>query len=141
MAKKRVYNFDSYNDKIDEGYENPGFIVNEFEEENETNIDNLGEGEALVEEAPADEVVEEEPQVEDTLVDQPDAEIPNATAPENLDFGDRQDLSEDEIRIKMNFIQDQLKSYTNLVKNMENVRLDKTTKEKIIKIYNVMQGI
>lgn len=133
MSKKRVYNFKSFNKKVEEGYENPGFIVNEFEEENEQNVDSLGEGEDLANE----ESFEEAPVEDAPLETEPVAEVPA----ENIDFGDRQDITPEDVKLKTKFISDQLNSYKNLVNNMENVPLDKTTKEKIVKIYNVIQGI
>lgn len=132
MAKKRVYNFDSFNFKVKEGINNPGFIINEFEEENEQNIDEMGSGESVTDELPDTDQEFETTETVPEVQDQPT---------EQLDFGDRQDISPDEVKVKISFIQNQLKSYVDLVKNMDNVALDKTTKEKIVKIYNVMQGI
>ena len=134
MAKKRVYSFKSYNDKIEEGYDNPGFKIDEFEEENDidTNIDELGDGEDLVDEAP---------EIPSASTEEDNTPMNTDLPAENLDFGDRQDLGDEEVKIKMSFIQDQFKSYQNLVKNSDSVKLDKTTKEKIVKIYKVMQGI
>lgn len=129
MAKKRVYSFDSFNDKVEEGYENPGFIVNEFEEESEQNIDELGEGENLTD---TPTPIEEEP-----LEIEPVEEVPV----ENIDFGGSEHISPEDIKLKTKFISDQFNSYKNLVNNMDNVKLDKTTIDKLIKIYNVIQGI
>lgn len=132
MAKKRVYNFDSFSEKVEEGYENPGFIVNEFEEENDNDIDSLGKGEDLAEEeTPIEEAPIEEPIIEDEPV----------TPAENLDYGNGENTSDDEIKIMFNFIQDQMKSYANLIKNVDTVKLDKTTKEKIKTMYRGMQGV
>ena len=88
MAKKRVYNFDSFNDKVEEGYENPGFIVNEFEEESEQNIDELGEGENLTEEEPIEEAPREV---------EPVAEVPA----ENIDFGGSEHITPEAIKLKL----------------------------------------
>jgi len=137
MAKKRVYGYDKYQQKIKEGIYEPGFIK-EFEDEiegkvskeNESDIDNLGEGEKLTDN---DDIVDVD------LSDDTDTNSNNTE--QSIDMGNREDISDDEVKVKMEFINDQLKSFNNLLKKSDQVALDKTTKEKIIKVYNTLQGV
>jgi hypothetical protein len=127
MAKKRVYGFEDYTKKLQEGVEEIGFI-SEFEEENES-IDDLGSGEKVSDESETEEekTFEEETPVEDST--------------ETLDTGNRENINAEDVKVKMNFVNDQVKSINNLLKNSDNVPIDKATKDKVMNLYNVLQGI
>lgn len=139
MIKKRVHRYDSFQNKIEEGIHEPGFIK-EFEDEidtdtvEETDLDSKGEGEKVTDSESASDSTDDidlDVDVDATIDEQPDEQP--------IDTGNREDISFDEVKVKMGFINDQLKSFNNLVKNADNVPLDKTTKEKIVKIYSMLQ--
>jgi hypothetical protein len=137
MVKKRVHGYDSFQQKIEEGIHEPGFIkefedeidtgsVSENENENETDIDSEGEGEKVT---------------DDVDINADDVEINTDAVEQPIDTGGREDITVEDVRVKMGFVNDQLKSFNNLLKNADNVPLDKTTKEKIVRIYNTLQGV
>jgi hypothetical protein len=133
MAIKRTFGFDEYQKKISEGIEEIGFkkYVQEHEEDN-VSVDDLGEGEPVTkgEEAPT-------ASTEEAPVEKNDTE----TLATPIDTGNREDVSLDEVKVKINFVTSYIKNLSQLVVDAEKVPLDKATKEKIVKLYNIIQGI
>jgi hypothetical protein len=133
MAIKRTFGFDEYQKKISEGIEEIGFkkYVQEHEEDN-VSVDDLGEGEPVTkgEEAPT-------ASTEEAPVEKNDTE----TLATPIDTGNREDIGLDEVKVKINFVTSYIKNLSQLVVDAETVPLDKATKEKIVKLYNIIQGI
>lgn len=135
MTTKRTFGFDEFQKKVSEGIEEIGFkrYVQEHEEENTatSSVDDLGQGEAINtgEEAP------------EASIETPEAKSDTDTAATPIDTGNREDVTLDEVKVKMNFITSYVKNLSSLTASAENVPLDKATKEKIVKLYNIIQGI
>jgi hypothetical protein len=136
MAIKRTFGFDEYQKKISEGIEDIGFkrYIEEHEEENTTSVDDLGQGEAI-DTAPKGE---EAPATEEPTAPEKD-EADTLSTP--IDTGNREDVTLDEVKVKMNFISQYVKNLSSLTASAETVPLDKATKEKVVKLYNIIQGI
>lgn len=121
-----------YSEFIKEDFEELGF-VEENEEELDT-IDELGDAEDLDIDTDVDTDVDtdietEEP-VDDTTIDD--------TTIGTIDVSS---YTVEEVKTKMQYVFNSIKSINSLVVNAESVALDDATKEKIIKLYNVIQGI
>ncbi len=138
---KRTYGFDEFSDKLklSESIEEIGFrSTHEYEDDA---VDTLGTGEKV---ESGNETSEEPSTGEEAPVVNaaPEAEIP--AAPEDttsLDTGNREDVSVDEVKVKMDYINGILKNMSNLLAQSDKVPLDSATKERIIKLYNIIQGI
>jgi len=135
--KKRTFGFDEYTKLINEGIEEISFRkyrplnTEEYEEETTKTIDDLGEGEKIStgEEAPVAEVETTEKKDEVETLSTP------------IDTGDGGDISLDEAKVKISFINSYIKTISSLVVDSDKVALDKATKSKIVKLYNIIQGI
>lgn len=134
--KKRTFGFDEYQKKISEGVEEIGFkrYIQEHEDENVASVDDLGEGESITK--GEDDVVSV-----DTSESEPKTDTDTETIATPIDTGDREDITLDEVKVKMNFISQYIKNLASLTASAETVPLDKATKEKIVKLYNIIQGI
>ncbi len=143
MAIKRTFGFDEYQKKISEGIEEIGFkrYVQEHEEENTatSSVDDLGQGEPITD-AEIDTPTQDE---EIPATPEAPAEEKNETETiaQPIDTGDREDISVEEAQLKLNYVRDTVKNLQNLVANNDKVKLDKQTRERIIKFYNFIQGI
>lgn len=131
--KKRTFAFDEYQKKISENIEEIGFrkYVQEHEEES-VSVDDLGEGDVVThkgEETPISNTTETPEKDETETLGQP------------IDIGNREDISLDEIKLNMDTINGYVKILSNRVANSDKVQVDKATKEKILKLYNIIQGI
>lgn len=134
--KKRTFGFDEFQKKISEGIEEIGFkrYVQEHEDEN-TSVDDLGEGNPIDNSTPKGEA---DPAIDNTT---PEPKDDADTLSTPIDTGNREDISLDEVKVKMNFITSYVKNLSSLTIEAEKVPLDKATKEKIVKLYNIIQGI
>ncbi len=138
--KKRTFGFDEFQKKVSEGIEEIGFkrYVQEHEDENTSasSIDDLGQGEAIDTASKGEEAPEASAEAST-----PEEKSDTETIATPIDTGNREDVSLDEVKVKMNFITSYVKNLSSLTASAENVPLDKATKEKIVKLYNIIQGI
>lgn len=134
---KRTFSFDEFQSKIkmSESIEEIGFkrYMDEFEE----NVDDLGEGEKV---DTTDIKAEEEPPVEEPS-STPEPKDETETLSKPIDTGNKEDVTIDEINLKLGTVTNYLKILQNIVSSVDKVPLDKSTKEKILKLYNIVQNI
>lgn len=127
--KKRTYSYDEYVKLVKEGVDDIGFrpYISEHEED-------LGAGEEI----PATPEVA----TPSTTEEVPASETPAPVVEEKpIDTGDKESLSIDEVKVKMAFLMSSIKNLNDLVLSSDKVALDKATKDKIVKIYNLIQGV
>ena len=135
MSKKRTYGFDDYIKKVSEGIDEVGFkrYVQEHEEENKS-VDDLGAGEQLETPSTGEEATPSEPTTEPTDEKNPDDSL------QPIDTGNRDDINIEDIETKMEFINGYFKSLSSLIMKAKD-NLDKETKQRVINLYNIIQGI
>lgn len=134
---KRTYGFDEYQKLVKEGIDEINFRrfhphIEEHEEETTASIDDLGEGSEIAtgEEAPAEtEATEEVPEKsEDETVSTP------------IDTGNSENITDDEVKVKYNYINQSVKNFALLLADTDKVKIDDVTKKKIVKLYNFLQS-
>jgi len=134
---KRTFSFDEFQSKIkmSESIEEIGFkrYMDEFEE----NVDDLGEGEKV---NTSNIKTEEEPPAEQPAPT-PEPKDETETLSKPIDTGNKEDVTIDEINLKMTTIKSYLNMLQTIVASVDKVPIDKSTKEKILKLYNIVQNI
>lgn len=126
MIKKRTFGYNEF--KLRENLDKVGFnTVAEYEDE--TSIDDLGEGEEIDLDAELD--TEEAPEDDNNDVEETELDLDGSVSTVTLET----------INTYLEFINKYISSINGLVKKAESVPLDKATENKILAIYKVIQGI
>lgn len=136
-----------YNEFVNEFLNIDGRLVREFEEEAKP-AENLGTPTEVqpdnsnVEAATTPEPVTEAPVEEPVAVEEPaePATEEPKTDDKPLDLGGREDISLDEIKLKMDFINNYIKGLSTIIANVDKIPLDEKTKEDISAIFNLFQN-
>jgi uncharacterized protein YfkK (UPF0435 family) len=147
--RKRTLRFDDY---IKEYLNIDNRVVREFEETTKP-ATNLGTGSEVVSStataetvAPAASPAETKPAETETPEDDKVAdteETPVEDKPVDdkpLDLGDREDISLDEIKLKMDFIKKYTEGLSTIIANVEKIPLDEKTKQDITAIFSIIQN-
>jgi hypothetical protein len=141
--KKRTFGFDEYQKKISEGLDEIGFkkYIQEHEDETTASVDDLGEGEKLDTDTTSDtpSTEEETPETE-TPATEPKSDDDSLTP---IDTGNREDIGDKTIATFLQFSENYIKSLKELINKTqsEGGKIDKATKDRVIKFYNTIQGI
>lgn len=136
-----------YNEFVNEFLNIDGRLVREFEEEAKP-AENLGTPTEVqpdnsnVEAATTPEPVTEAPVEEPVAVEEPAEPVTEEpkTDDKPLDLGGREDISLDEIKLKMDFINNYIKGLSTIIANVDKIPLDEKTKEDISAIFNLFQN-
>lgn len=138
-----------YNEFVNEFLNIDGRLVREFEEEAKP-AENLGTPTEVqpdttnVDAATTPEPVTEAPVEEAPVAVEEPAEPETTEEPKTddkpLDLGGREDISLDEIKLKMDFINNYIKGMSTIITNVDKIPLDEKTKEDISAIFNLFQN-